>query len=149
MRKIAEAKKIECRLIGDERGSLVICDGGIDIPFEPKRVFYIFGSDKMVVRGCHANRKTEFVLINVAGTSKVRIKNGRGDESVFVMDRPHIGLYIPPMIWKEMYDFSSDSVLLCLASEHYDAEEYINDYEKYKREIYAENSYGYCEPHES
>ena len=135
MKKTMEAREIECRLVEDDRGSLVICDGGIDIPFEPKRVFYIFGSGRTVVRGCHANRKTEFLLINVAGMSKVRIKNGKGDETVFVMDKPHVGLYIPPMLWKEMYDFSEDSVLLCLASEHYDPEEYIRDYRFFQKEV--------------
>lgn len=137
MKELIDAKKIECRFIGDERGSLVIADGGIDIPFDPKRVFYIFGSDSTIVRGCHANKYSEFFLINVAGTSKIKIKNGKGDEAVFLMDRPHIGLHIPPMIWKEMYDFSPNSVLLCLASTHYDPDEYIKDYDEYVRIINA------------
>lgn len=87
-----------------------------------------------MVSGNHANRRSEFVLINVAGRSKVRIKDGRGNEMVFALNRPHTGIYIPSMVWKEMYDFSSDSVLLCLASEHYDADEYIRNYDEYVRE---------------
>ncbi len=120
---------------GDERGHLVIVEGGMDIPFEIKRAFYIYGSDATVVRGQHANQKTEFVLINVAGTSKVCVKDGFGREKVFVLDRPHIGIYLPTMIWKDMYDFSEDSVLLCLASEHYIPDEYIRNYDEFVREV--------------
>lgn len=120
---------------GDDRGHLVIVEGGLDIPFDIKRVFYIYGSDANVTRGQHANRKTEFVLINVAGTSKVKVKDGEGNEAIFCLNRPHTGIYIPNMVWKDMYDFSEDSVLLVLASEHYDGEEYIRDYNKFIAEI--------------
>ena len=94
-------------------------------------MFYIYGSDATVIRGMHANRKSRFVLINVAGTSKVKVKDGLGNEKIFLLDRPRMGIYIPQMVWKEMYDFSYDSVLLCLASEHYEQEEYIRDYNEY------------------
>ena len=124
---------------GDERGHLVIVEGMKDIPFEIKRIFYIYGSGENVVRGQHANRESEFILINVAGKSKVRVKDGKGNEAVFCLNRPHTGLYIPPMIWKDMYDFSSDSVLLCLASEHYDAAEYIRSYDDYVKIVNEEN----------
>jgi len=124
-------KMLEFELKGDNRGQLVVVEGMKDIPFEVKRIFYIFGSDSNVVRGKHANRRTEFVLINVAGTSKVKIKDGKGNEAIFALNRPHTGIYIPSMMWKEMYDFSKDSVLLCLASEHYDSNEYIRDYDEY------------------
>lgn len=120
---------------GDERGRLVIVEGNKDIPFEIKRVFYIYGSDKDVVRGKHANRKSEFVLINVAGTSKVKVKDGLGNEAVYCLNRPHTGIYIPPMVWKDMYDFSEDSVLLVFSSEHYDSGEYIRDYDDYVKEM--------------
>lgn len=128
-------KMLEFKLIGDERGSLVICEGEQDIPFIAKRIFYIFGSDSTVIRGSHANKNTEFVLINVAGHSKVKVKDGRGNETVYCLNRPHTGIYIPTMVWKEMYDFSENSVLLCLASEHYDPKEYIRNYDDYVREI--------------
>ena len=120
---------------GDERGKLVIIEGMQDIPFDIKRVFYIYGSDGQVVRGQHANRRSEFVLINVSGTSKVRVRDGRGNEALFCLNRPHTGIYLPSMVWKDMYDFSPDSVLLVLASEHYDSEEYIRDYDQYVKEI--------------
>ena len=121
---------------GDERGRLVIVEGGMDIPFEVKRIFYIYGSDKTVVRGQHANRKTQFVLINVAGQSKVKVIE---NEIVFTLNRPHTGIYLPQMVWKDMYDFSEDSILLCLASEHYDPEEYIRDYDQFMLMIEKES----------
>ena len=120
---------------GDERGHLVVVEGLKDIPFEIKRVFYIYGSDADVVRGCHANRRSEFVLINVAGHSKVRVRDGVGNAAVLSSHRPHTGLYLPRMVWKDMYDFSPDSVLLVLSSEPYDAEEYIRDYDAFVREV--------------
>ena len=120
--------------LGDERGKLVVIEGGQSIPFAVKRVFYIYDSDDTVVRGQHANRESEFVLINVAGRSKVRITDGE-EEFVVELDRPMMGVYIPKMIWKDMYDFSEDSILLVLASTHYDGTEYIRDYEEYLKEV--------------
>lgn len=128
MSKIQDVKMLEFPQKGDERGYLVIVEGMKDIPFEIKRIFYIYGSDSTVVRGQHANKKTEFILINVSGQSKVRVKDGRGKEEIFLLDRPHTGIYLPKLVWKDMYDFSPDSILLCLASENYDPEEYIRDY---------------------
>lgn len=125
---------------GDERGHLVIVEGGRDVPFEIKRAFYIYGSDKDVVRGQHANRKTQFVLINVAGKSKVRVMDGEGNEAIFCLNRPNTGIYLPEMVWKDMYDFSEDSVLLVLASEHYDAAEYIRSYDEFQKEINVESA---------
>lgn len=116
--------------LGDERGKLVVIEGGQAIPFEIKRVFYIYESDSTVVRGQHANRESEFVLINVAGKSKVRITDGK-EEYIVELNKPMMGVYLPKMIWKDMYDFSPDSVLLVLASTHYDGEEYIRDYNEY------------------
>lgn len=126
-------KMLEFSQKGDERGHLVIMEGMRDIPFDIKRIFYIYGSDSLVVRGQHANRNSEFVLINVVGTSKVKVKDGKGNEIIFVLNKPHTGIYLPRMIWKEMYDFSEDSVLLCLASEYYDPEEYIRNYEEFEK----------------
>ena len=131
----------QCRVLnfgdlGDERGKLVVVEGKMDIPFEIKSVCYIYGSDNEVVRGQHANRESEFVLINVGGTSKVRIDNGHS-EAVIELNKPMMGLYIPTMVWKDMYDFSEDSILLVLASTHYDGNEYIRNYEDYKKEMGA------------
>ena len=119
--------------LGDERGKLVVIEGARNIPFQIKRVFYIYGSDDTVVRGQHANRESEFVLINVAGESKVRITDGK-EEFIVELNRPMMGVYIPRMIWKDMYDFSADYVLLVLASTYYDDSEYIRNFEDYLTE---------------
>lgn len=123
---------------GDERGKLVVIEGGVSIPFDIQRVFYIYESDNKVIRGQHANRNSEFVLINVSGSSKVRITDGN-EEIVVMLDKPMMGVYIPKMIWKDMYDFSSDSVLLVLANTHYDENEYIRDYDEYLKIMNKEN----------
>lgn len=127
-------KILEFGDLGDERGKLVVVEGAMDIPFEIKRVFYIYGSDSQVIRGQHANRDSEFVLINVSGSSKVRMDNGF-EEEVIELNRPRMGLYLPTMVWKDMYDFSEDSVLLVLANTHYDGNEYIRDYDEYLKEV--------------
>ncbi len=127
-------RKLQFADLGDERGKLVVCEGEIDIPFKIERVFYIYGSDDSVIRGQHANRESEFVLINVAGSSKVKVTDGENTE-IITLSRPREGMYLPKMVWKEMYDFSEDSVLLVLASTHYDSKEYVRDFELYKQEM--------------
>ncbi|MBO4609739.1 MAG: FdtA/QdtA family cupin domain-containing protein [Lachnospiraceae bacterium] len=135
MHNIDNVRMLELPERGDERGNLVVAECCSDIPFDIKRVFYIYGSDPDVIRGCHANRVSEFVLINVAGSSKVKVLDGEGNEIVYSLNRPKTGIYLPNMVWKEMYDFSADSVLLCLASTHYDESEYIRDLDEYKKII--------------
>ena len=127
-------KILEFGDLGDERGKLVVVEGAQDIPFDIQRVFYIYGSDSQVVRGQHANRNSEFVLINVSGSSKVRVDNGF-EEDIIELNRPRMGLYLPTMLWKDMYDFSADSVLLVLANTHYDGHEYIRDYDEFIKEV--------------
>ena len=127
-------RKLRFADLGDDRGKLVVAEGELDIPFAIQRVFYIYGSDDTVVRGQHANRESEFVLINVAGSSKVMITDGT-NKDIVELNRPMEGVYLPKMVWKEMYDFSPDSVLLCLASEHYIESEYIRDYDEFIKEV--------------
>jgi dTDP-4-dehydrorhamnose 3,5-epimerase-like enzyme len=119
---------------GDRKGKLVAIEGMEDVPFEIKRIFYIYDSTNSVVRGCHANRDSEFVLINIRGSSKIKVKN-QNQEKVFVLDKPYKGIFLPKMIWKEMYDFSDDSILLCLASTRYNPNEYITDFCQFVREL--------------
>lgn len=133
-----QVRMLEFAEYGDNRGHLVIIEGEIDIPFSIKRAFYIYGSKTDVIRGQHANKKTQFVLINVAGKSKVRVRDGEGNEAIYCLNRPHTGIYLPTMVWKDMYEFSEDSVLLVLASEHYDPTEYIRDYDEFVKAIKEE-----------
>ena len=83
-----------------------------------------------MVRGQHANKESEFVLVNVAGKSKVRVTDGVG-EHIVELNKPMQAIYIPKMVWKDMYEFSPDSVLLVLANTHYDGKEYIRNYDDY------------------
>lgn len=126
---------IEFNMLGDERGQLIAIESGKDIPFEIKRIFYIYGMDSNAIRGQHANKKSEFVLINLAGQCKVRVDNGKGSESVIELNKPNKGLYIPKLVWKDMYDFSNGAVLLCLSNELYDGTEYIRDYNEFVKYV--------------
>ena len=139
MNTINDVRMLEFKEHGDERGYLVVVEGERDLPFKIQRLFYIYGSDPDVVRGEHANRNSQFVLINVAGTSKIWVKDGLGNEIIFCLTRPHTGIYLPSMVWKDMYDFSKDAVLLCISSEHYDEKEYIRDYNEFVREVSGAN----------
>ena len=127
-------KVIEFPEMGDERGNLVVVEGEQLVPFKINRVFYMYGSDDTVVRGQHANRESEFVLINVSGTSKVRVTDGK-EEAIIELNKPRMGLYLSNMLWKDMYDFSPDSVLLVLTNTHYNGAEYIRDYDEFLKEM--------------
>ena len=131
MPELVDIKILRFTEKGDSRGRLVVVEGKQDVPFEIKRIFYIYGSDADVVRGKHANRHSEFVLINVAGSSKIRVVDSAENEVIIHLNHPHTGIYLPAMVWKEMYDFSPDSVLLVLSNEHYDPNEYIRDYDEF------------------
>jgi dTDP-4-dehydrorhamnose 3,5-epimerase-like enzyme len=135
-------KLLEFNELGDERGNLVAIEGGKDIPFEIKRVFYLYGTDSEMVRGQHANRQSQFVLINVSGSSDIRILDGLGNEEIVHLNKPRMGVFIPRMIWKEMYHFSENSVILCLADTHYIADEYIRDYGEYLKIVQEEKGTG-------
>ena len=144
MNTIQDVKIINFKDFGDERGKLVVIEGNRDIPFEIKRVFYIYESDRDIVRGQHANRESEFVLINVSGTSKVKVYDGM-NSMVYSLDRPMMGIYIPQMIWKDMYDFSKDSVLLVISNEHYKENEYVRNLDDYNLMMNCkEKSNGFC-----
>lgn len=124
--------------LGDERGHLVVVEGNKDIPFEIKRIFYIYGSDKDVIRGQHANRLSEFVLINISGRCDVFVDDGENQETV-ILDKPYQGIYLNKMVWKNMLNFSKDAILLVLSNEYYNSEEYIRDYEEFKKIIREKN----------
>ena len=138
MHNMNKVKMLSFKQNGDDRGHLVVIEGNKDVPFDIKRIFYIYGSDPNVIRGQHANRETEFVLVNVAGKSKVKVYDGKGNEAIFILNRPHTGIYLPTRVWKDMYDFSEDSVLLVLASEAYNPNEYIRNYDEFVEEIAKE-----------
>lgn len=119
---------------GDERGMLVALEECKDIPFEIKRVYYLYDTKKEVRRGFHAHRSLEQILICIHGSCRVLLDNGAEKKTVS-LEKPYEGLYIANDIWREMYDFSPDAVLLVLASDFYREEDYIRDYEIFKQEM--------------
>ena len=118
----------------DEKGSLVACEYQKNCPFDIKRIFYIFDTKPGVARGAHANRNSEFLLIAINGSCKVKIDDGTKTEIVS-LDSPSKGLYLDKMLWKEMYNFSYNAMLLVLASTLYDETEYIRNYNDYVKEV--------------
>ena len=116
--------------LGDERGSLVALEGAKTVPFEIKRVYYIFGTQPGVARGFHAHRKLRQVAVCVTGKCRMVLDDGEKREEAW-LDSPNKGLVINEMVWREMHDFSSDCVLLVLASEHYDESDYIRLYSNF------------------
>lgn len=122
----------EHKVLGDERGKLVALESGVDIPFEIKRAFYIYGTDSSLPRGQHSHYKTKQYLVAVAGSCKVILDDGR-EEETYKLGKPNIGLFQDALVWGEMLDFSADCVLLVLASEHYDESDYIHEYEEFKK----------------
>lgn len=113
--------------LGDERGSLIALESNKNIPFDVKRIYYIFDTQAGVARGFHAHKALQQVAICLKGSCKFALTDGRAKEEV-VLNNPAQGLVIGNMIWREMHDFSEDCVLLVLASEHYDESDYIRNY---------------------
>ena len=123
-------KQLDLQINGDANGQLISIQGSPQIPFDIKRIFYIYGTKSHVIRGAHANRHSQFVLIAVHGQCKVRIKTPR-ETCEIILNNPHTAVWLDKMVWKEMVDFSNDAVLLVLSDQLYDTQEYIRDYEAY------------------
>ncbi len=119
---------------GDERGQLVALEEFNDIPFRIKRVYYMYDTIADVVRGKHAHIKLEQILVCVHGSCKIRLDNGR-EKKVVVLEKPYEGLYVPSNMWREMFDFSPDAVLMVFASELYDEADYIRDYDEFLHHV--------------
>ena len=115
---------------GDERGRLVAVEEERDIPFEIKRVYYLYETKKGIHRGFHAHKHLEQILICIHGSCDVLLDNGT-EKKVISLEKPYEGLYVANNMWREMYNFSPDAVLMVLASEYYKEEDYIRDYEAF------------------
>lgn len=126
-----EIKIYDLQARGDDRGSLVVVEGNKDIPFEIKRVYYIFDTKMDVRRGFHAHKELEQIAVCVAGSCKFHLDDGK-DQREVTLNSPSKGLYVGKRVWREMYDFSPDCVLMVLASEHYFESDYIREYEDFK-----------------
>lgn len=119
---------------GDERGQLVALEEFKDIPFRIKRVYYMYDTKEGVVRGKHSHKRLEQILVCIHGRCKVRLGNGN-ESKVVNLEKPYEGLYVANNMWREMFDFSPDAVLMVLASELYDEDDYIRDYEEFLASI--------------
>lgn len=121
-------------ICGDERGSLIALEGlSKQVPFEIKRVYYIFGTKPNVIRGKHAHYKLKQLLICVSGSVDILLDDGKNKDTIR-LDSPDKGLYIDGFIWREMHNFSQDAVLVVLADEHYTEADYVRDYDKFLKE---------------
>ncbi|WP_394919109.1 sugar 3,4-ketoisomerase [uncultured Robinsoniella sp.] len=119
---------------GDERGQLVALEEHKDIPFEIKRVYYMYDTGIDVHRGFHAHKSLEQIMICIHGSCKVLLDNGKEKKVVF-LEKPYEGLYIANNMWREMYDFSKDAVLMVLASDYYDEKDYIRNYDEFLKTV--------------
>ena len=124
----------ELPVVRDLRGDLTVAEYGKDLPFLPKRYFLIYGVSSREVRGEHAHRTLHQFLVCTNGSVTVMADDGE-NRAVFLLNRPNLGLYIPPRIWAAQYGYTDDAVLLVLASEIYKPEDYIRDYDEFLREI--------------
>ena len=115
---------------GDSRGQLVALEEKSEIPFDIKRVYYIYDTKEGVRRGFHAHKSLKQLLICVNGACKVLLDNGH-EKEIVILDKPYEGIFVQSNIWREMYDFTPDAVLLVLASEIYDESDYIRDYRRF------------------
>ena len=129
--------KSEFQQHGDDRGMLDAQEEYKDIPFEIKRVYYMYDTKKDVHRGFHAHKSLEQILICIHGSCKVLLDNGT-EKKIVSLEKPYEGLYIANNMWREMYDFSEDAVLMVLASEYYKEEDYIRDYNEFLRMVGVE-----------
>ncbi|ELY4120040.1 WxcM-like domain-containing protein [Cronobacter sakazakii] len=119
---------------GDERGALVVLEEQKSVPFNVKRIYYMFDTKKDVRRGFHAHKKLRQLAIPVQGHCKFSLDDGNESIEILV-DNPTQGLMIEPMIWHEMFDYSENCVLMVLADDYYDESDYIRNYEEFKQRV--------------
>lgn len=133
---VEDCRIVDLRKISDPRGNLTPIEGGKDIPFDIKRVYYLYDVPGGESRGAHAHKELCQLVVAANGSFTVTLNDGKNKTS-FNLKRSYYGLLIVPGIWRDLDDFSSGAVLLCLASEHYDERDYIRDYDEfleYKRQ---------------
>ncbi len=129
-----DIKRLQFMMNGDERGQLIALEENREIPFTMKRVYYIFDTRKDVVRGMHAHISLQQVLVCVHGSCKITLDDGKERETV-TLDDPSEGIYISNLVWRELFDFSEDAVLMVIASEIYDESDYIRDYDSFLKRV--------------
>jgi dTDP-4-dehydrorhamnose 3,5-epimerase-like enzyme len=131
---IDKCKLVYFPKITDVRGNLSFIEENKQIPFPIKRIYYLYDVPSGATRGGHAHKQLEQIIISLSGSFDVVLDDGV-TKKAFFLNRPHYGLYIPPGVWRELENFSSNSVALSLVSQVYDESDYIRDYPTFKRMI--------------
>lgn len=126
---VNDCRITDIRKYMDNRGYLSVIEGNEDIPFEIKRIYYLYMVPE-AARGAHAHKQLQQLLIATSGSVNITLDDGQ-KKKTFCLDRPWKGLLVVPGLWRDLDNFSEGSVLMCLASEHYDTEDYIRDYEEF------------------
>lgn len=127
-----EAKIIDLTRIYDHRGNLSVVEQYRDVPFEIKRVYWTYDVPGGESRGGHAHIAQKEFIVAASGSFTVSVENGKEQESFF-LNHPYKGLYIPEGIWRSLHDFSSGAVCLVMASDYFQEEDYIRDYQEFLR----------------
>ena len=127
--KVSDCQMIDIRRYSDTRGYLSVVENGIDIPFDIKRIYYLYMVPE-VARGAHAHKELQQLLIATSGSVEVIMDDGENKKS-FMLDKPWKGLLIPSGLWRDLENFSGGAVLMCLASEGYNENDYIRDYQEF------------------
>lgn len=126
---------------GDERGQLVALEGLKNIPFQIKRVYYMYDTGENVRRGYHAHKSLKQILVCIHGSCKILLDDGL-EKEIVLLNNPCDGLYVSNVMWREMFEFSPDAVLMVLASEYYDESDYIRNYDEFLRYIKQKRKWG-------
>ena len=127
---------INFKVMGDERGSLIAFEENQNIPFDIKRVFYIYGTQEDVPRGQHAHYKSKQLLVAVNGGCKVTMNDGK-NQKTYILNKPNVGLLQDALVWGAMHDFTEDCILIVFADTCYDESDYIRDYDEFLKIVGA------------
>ncbi len=126
---VEDCRMIDIRRYSDNRGFLSVIEGGVDIPFEIRRIYYLYMVPE-ASRGAHAHKKLQQLMVATSGSVHVTLDDGR-QKKTFVLDKPWKGLFVAPGLWRDLDNFSEGTVCMVLASEKYETEDYIRDYQEF------------------
>lgn len=127
---VKDCKLITLEQIGDRRGHISVVENNTEIPFDLKRIYYLYDVPSGEERGGHGHKELQQLIVAVSGSFDILVKDGQ-EEKTFSLNRPHTGLYFPPGLWREINNFSSGAICLVLASQIYQENDYLRDYKEF------------------